>query len=242
MHGSKAPKDRRLRRLMGRRLRSARYAYDPNAAAVARELGVPSQVLSSYETGTRFPAELFLVRFCNLVGCPVDWIMRGVMHAETPPRIAAHMALAYPEVVTQALTEEQRSQDFADCVATLRTRVGLRLRAARVAYDADAADVGTSALASQLEVTTKVLSAYETGRNYPDEAFLLRFSDLTGVPLDWVFRGRMTATMDAAMSCRIALAEEEAASRQMGGQSDEDGLSARSAAGHGVASEYIRSV
>ena len=73
-----------------------------------------------------------------------------------------------------------------------------RLKAARFAYVESATEA-----AKLLDVTPQVLNAYEKGRNYPDESFLIRFSELTGCPLEWIIRGKIRAEMPTAMAVRI---------------------------------------
>lgn len=78
----KQVKSSELRMLMARRLRAARMAFMENGAAAARLLGVTPQVLNAYEQARNFPDEHFMVRFCDLTGCTMDWILRGRLRAE----------------------------------------------------------------------------------------------------------------------------------------------------------------
>lgn len=94
--------------LMAARLKAARLAYEPNGAEAARLLDVTPQVLNAYEKGRNFPDEQFLVRFCDLTRCPVDWIFRGKMRAEMGPEMAARIAVYAPELV------QDRRQDQPD--------------------------------------------------------------------------------------------------------------------------------
>mgnify|MGYP001442394756 CR=1 FL=1 len=80
-----------------------------------------------------------------------------------------------------------------------------RLRAARIAYgDIDVA-------ASAIGVSPETLREYESGERPIPNDFLLRFSEVTGCPLDWIFLGKITAAMSAEMAVRIALADPEMA-------------------------------
>jgi transcriptional regulator with XRE-family HTH domain len=96
----KKPKSSELRILMARRLKAARVAFDEQATAVARALGIPKQTLNGYESGRTFPDELFLVRFNALTGCPLDWIFLGKITSGMPPEMAARIARDAPELVT----------------------------------------------------------------------------------------------------------------------------------------------
>ena len=83
----------------------------------------------------------------------------------------------------------------------LRRKVGERLLAVRTAYHPNRA-----AVARALEVDHRVLEKYEKGDRYPDEAFIVRFADLTGCPLDFLYRGLITSDMDPRLAALIAVA------------------------------------
>ncbi len=99
MARGKTEKSSDLRRLMAARLKAARLAYMENGAEMARVLGVTPQTLNSYERGRNFPDEQFLVRFCNLTGCPTDWIFRGLMSAAMSAEMAARIGHFAPALV-----------------------------------------------------------------------------------------------------------------------------------------------
>ena len=80
----------------------------------------------------------------------------------------------------------------------LKKRLAERLHAARVAYNENQSEV-----ARALNVTSQVLSAAETGRNYPDALMLIRFCLISGCPMDWIFLGRMQSSMPPEMAARI---------------------------------------
>ncbi len=101
----KPPKSSDLQKLMARRLKAARAAYDPVAARVAEELGITPQTLNKYESdgpNGRFPDEMFLVKFARLTGCPTDWILLGRITAEMPAAMAARIGASAPELVAEA--------------------------------------------------------------------------------------------------------------------------------------------
>lgn len=99
MAGPKKPKSVELREAIARRLRAARIAYEPNAAEVARRLEIDPRVLSKYEKGGLFPDELFVVRFCELTGCPADFLYLGRITQEMDSRLAARIGVIDPELV-----------------------------------------------------------------------------------------------------------------------------------------------
>lgn len=99
MARGKTEKSSDLRRLMAARLKAARLAYMENGAEMARVLGISPQTLNAYERGRNFPDEQFLVRFCNLTGCPTDWILRGRMTATMSADMAARIGHFAPALV-----------------------------------------------------------------------------------------------------------------------------------------------
>lgn len=99
MTKGKGFKSSELRDRIAARLKAARFAYEPNAAQAARDLGVTPQVLNAYEKARNYPDEAFLVRFADLTGCPIDWILRGRMEARMPPAMAARIGVYFPELV-----------------------------------------------------------------------------------------------------------------------------------------------
>jgi anti-repressor protein len=125
-----------------------------------------------------------------------------------------HTALAI--VTTMARAQRGRSlvlsvpgQGKTPKDAELRLNVGRRLHAARVAYDENQTNVAIA-----MGVTSKVLSAAENGRNYPDELMLIRFCRLTGCSLDWLYLGQLGGT-DPDLAERIrSLSPSLAASPQ----------------------------
>ena len=72
----------------------------------------------------------------------------------------------------------------------LKRRVAARLHAARFAYCESQTEV-----ARRLKVTSQVLSAAETGRNYPDLSMLVRFCLLTECSMDWLILGKRKTAM-----------------------------------------------
>ena len=110
MARGKKVKSSELRTLMARRLRAARMAYKENAAEMARDLGVTPQVLNAYEKGRNFPDEHFMLRFCNMTGCPMDWILRGKMRAEMTIEMAVRIGYFAPDLL-RGLSEEDVSEN-----------------------------------------------------------------------------------------------------------------------------------
>jgi transcriptional regulator with XRE-family HTH domain len=80
----------------------------------------------------------------------------------------------------------------------LMLRIGRRLNIARRTYNPNQTDV-----AIELGVTSKVLSAAERGRNYPDVQMLVQFCLLTGCTMDWLFLGRMESKIPIKMAAQI---------------------------------------
>ncbi len=82
-----------------------------------------------------------------------------------------------------------------------KAKVGERLKAARQAVEPNATQ-----FAKEMGVDPRTLFKWEDGTNYPDEWFLTRFSNRTGVPLDFIFRGLITDDMPPIIAARIAVA------------------------------------
>jgi transcriptional regulator with XRE-family HTH domain len=184
---------------MAARLRAARIAFNPNAAEVARALGIHAPTLNAWELGRNFPSELFIVRVCDLFSCPVDWIYKGAdgINVRMPPELTASLELLYGDGLHDVLAEHQQKTSLTP--GALRILMAQRLLMTRTAYKDDRA-----AVAAELSVNRKVLYAYEVGRNFPDETFMVRFSDRTGAPVDWIMRGRMKSRMSPDTQARIA--------------------------------------
>ena len=92
---------------MASRLKAARMAFEPNGAEVARLLGVTPQVLNAYEKARNFPDEYFLVQFCELTRCPMDWIFRGKMSSEMSAEMASRIGHFAPELVEGLAADRQ---------------------------------------------------------------------------------------------------------------------------------------
>lgn len=86
----------------------------------------------------------------------------------------------------------------------LRVAIGHRLRAARKSYEENGA-----AFAREVGISPQQLNHYEKGGRFPDEAFLVRFCDLTECPADWILRGRLEARMRPHMAAYIAARHPE---------------------------------
>ena len=113
----KGPKSTELKEAVCRRLKAAGEAYTKVQAGLARQLDVDPRQLNGYYQARNYPDEAFLVRFCDLTGCTMDWIFRGLMNASMPPETAVHIALAYPDLVAQSAargTPAARSVEAGD--------------------------------------------------------------------------------------------------------------------------------
>lgn len=135
MSKGKQVKSSELLGLVARRLKAARMAFDENAAAVARELGVSPQVLNSYENGRNYPDEFFLVQFCNLTGCTTDWIIRGKIEVNMPAAMAARIGHFAPDLIPDLLVGLAKAEEETKVRARARVK---RLAAKEAAADADA--------------------------------------------------------------------------------------------------------
>lgn len=198
--------------MMAARLAATRKAFLPSAIDVAQILNVPAQVLNSYEKARNFPSELFLVRFCALTKANFDWLYLGPvgMESNMPPELSAAIALHFPDEAKAALDGTLTSTAPSQTAAELRAAMARRLRIARTAFSLTRPDSqenlrSRSGVAAALGIGRKVMDAYEVGRNFPDEAFLVRFYELTKCPICWIMLGRMSARMPKDLCARIAL-------------------------------------
>lgn len=99
-----------LKAQIAARLTAARKAYHPNAAEVARALGVSPTTWDKYEKGSRYPNERLVVMFCDMTGCPTDFIYRGLITGDMHPAMAARIGMLYPELVEQAAEAAKASR------------------------------------------------------------------------------------------------------------------------------------
>lgn len=75
-----------------RRLKAARWAWEPSAEKAAQALGVRADQLLKIEAGTVPARNDFLVRFCEVSQTPFEWLLLGsggsMMEPERSVRIA----------------------------------------------------------------------------------------------------------------------------------------------------------
>lgn len=69
-----------------------------------------------------------------------------------------------------------------------RSEIGRRLKATRQALGLRARDIHRAT-----GIGESTWSQYENGRRFPDLLQMLPFADRFGVPLDWIYRGILTA-------------------------------------------------
>lgn len=85
--------------MVARRLKAARFAYMENGAQFARQIGVTAQVLNAYEKARNYPDQLFILKFCEITGCPADWLICGRLKAAMPPCMAAKIGANFPDLI-----------------------------------------------------------------------------------------------------------------------------------------------
>ena len=83
----------------------------------------------------------------------------------------------------------------------LRSRMARRLRAARSVWVRQ----GAAAAARRLSLSKDTRYRYETGRTFPEEPFLVRFSLASQCPLDWIFLGKITPAMSPDFAVRLGV-------------------------------------
>lgn len=111
---------------------------------------------------------------------------------------ASANCLSSGSLLTGTICRMSKGKTFKS--SELRALMARRLKAARYAYKENAA-----AVARELEISPQTLNAYERGRNFPDEMFLVQFCRITGCTTDWVFLGKMQSSISPEMASRIAV-------------------------------------
>lgn len=94
----KPPKSSELREAIAARFKAAFNAYGSSQAEMARQLEIDPRQLNGYLRGKNFPDESVIVKFCDLTGCPTDWIYRGLIEAKMPLPTAIHIAMESPDL------------------------------------------------------------------------------------------------------------------------------------------------
>ncbi|GBQ99884.1 hypothetical protein AA23498_3582 [Acetobacter nitrogenifigens DSM 23921 = NBRC 105050] len=105
----KAPKSSELKAAIAARFKAAFEAYGMSQANMARALDIDPRQLNGYLRAKNFPDEAIIVRFCDITGCPADWIYRGLLEAKMPMETAIHIAMEYPQLIDR--TKNKNSDD-----------------------------------------------------------------------------------------------------------------------------------
>ncbi|WP_122039332.1 helix-turn-helix transcriptional regulator [Asaia bogorensis] len=108
----KAPKSTELKDAVRERLVAAIGAYGISQADLARKLNVSSQQVNGYVKGKNYPDEFFIVRFCDLTGCTLDWLYRGLMSSAMPVELAVHIALENPTLMQRDSQGQAQTSDL----------------------------------------------------------------------------------------------------------------------------------
>jgi transcriptional regulator with XRE-family HTH domain len=98
----KGPKSSELKAMVCARLKAAGEAYQTNQRALAKLLEIDPRQLNGYYRGKHYPDEMILVKFCNLTGCTMDWIFRGLLDVKMPPETAIWIAINEPGLMAPA--------------------------------------------------------------------------------------------------------------------------------------------
>lgn len=128
----------------------------------------------------------------------------GIDHAGMVAKFATNSSLDWLSLRLSRVASMATMANRPHKSSELRDLMAARLKAARMAYSENAA-----AFAEQVGVSKQTLYKYEVGKSFPDEFFIVKFSQLTGCPPDWLFLGRITADMPATMAARIAVLAPE---------------------------------
>jgi transcriptional regulator with XRE-family HTH domain len=85
--------------LVAARFRVARVAFNPSQVEVAKLLGITPQLLNHWEKGRNYPHLKKLADFCDMTGCTVGWIIRGIMEERIEAQLAVRVAVEAPHLV-----------------------------------------------------------------------------------------------------------------------------------------------
>jgi transcriptional regulator with XRE-family HTH domain len=104
---AKPRKSSELKEQVALRFAAACKAYQPIQAELARELQITPQQLNGYLRRKNYPDEAVLVRFCDISGCTLDWIFRGLMESQVSAEMAARIGHFSPELIRGLLASEE---------------------------------------------------------------------------------------------------------------------------------------
>lgn len=84
---------------LARRLRAARWAYEPDDRKAAHDFGTTVETLLAVESGHQPPGNDFLLRFSGTTQTPLEWLFLGKVTSSMHPVMAARIALVDPGVL-----------------------------------------------------------------------------------------------------------------------------------------------
>jgi plasmid maintenance system antidote protein VapI len=85
----------------------ALYGEDKESAAEALNVDVP--LLLSLADGTRPISQQMMVRFCDVSGCPADWLLRGIVSAIFPEEAMIRLLTLFPDLVSDRAKRRKAS-------------------------------------------------------------------------------------------------------------------------------------
>jgi transcriptional regulator with XRE-family HTH domain len=93
---------RQIQKAMGERIKWVRELVEPNQSEAARILGMESpSTLNHIEAGRR-PINVFqVIEFANRFRCSTDFVLRGLLVAQTDEELALLLAAEHPGLVDQ---------------------------------------------------------------------------------------------------------------------------------------------
>jgi transcriptional regulator with XRE-family HTH domain len=99
---------------VGQRIAWVREIVMPNRAEAARLIGVDPSTLAKIESGDRAPSIFNVLEIANRFRCSTDFLLRGLLTAQTDMEMALALAARHPELVLPPEYREERMGSGTD--------------------------------------------------------------------------------------------------------------------------------
>ena len=86
---------------IGERIGWVRELVEKNQSKVARALGVDASHVNKIEAGTRTPSIFYIIEIANRFRVSTDFLLRGLLVADTDPEMALLLGSQHPELADQ---------------------------------------------------------------------------------------------------------------------------------------------
>ena len=100
---------------VGQRIRWVRELLIPNRSEAARLLGIDPSTLAKIESGDRAPSIFNVIEIANRFRVSTDFLLRGLLIAQTDHELALTLAARHPELVLpRDYTDRDMGKDQGD--------------------------------------------------------------------------------------------------------------------------------